>query len=56
MTVSYARFVLHHRALDYVLLGWIPSPGLHGTGHGEWSVLMTWRACSCGRAMKEPKL
>ena len=53
--ISYARMVRHHLALDYVLLGWIPSPGLNGTGHGLWSVLLTWRECACGRGMKEPK-
>lgn len=54
MTISYARFVVHNRALDYVLLGWMPTPALQGTGHGEWSVLFVWRPCACGREMKEP--
>ena len=55
MTISYLRQVRIERALDYVLLGWIPSPALNGTGHGEWSVLLVWRPCACGRPMKEPK-
>jgi hypothetical protein len=36
----------HHRALDFMRLGWCPSPALAGTHHGADSVLMLWQ-CVC---------
>ena len=40
------RMVPHHLAEDYCRLGWMPTPALAGTIHGEWSVLMIW-LCDC---------
>ena len=39
------RMVPHEEAADSVLLGWIPTAGLNGTTHGQWSVLMLWIMC-----------
>ena len=33
-------------ALDYCRLGWVSSPALEGTYHGEFAVLMEW-VCGC---------
>ena len=43
------RYVTFHNADDYLRLGWVPrSPGLRGTHHGHWSILMEWIcACEC---------
>lgn len=40
------RMVPHHEADDSVRLGWMPTPALDGTIHGQWSVLMLW-LCEC---------
>jgi len=55
MKTTFFRIVPHHRAFDYVLLGWLPLNGLYGSCHGLWSVMFHWQECACGRPMKEPK-
>jgi hypothetical protein len=50
---SWHRFVLHHRADDYLRLGWCPSAALEGTPHGQYCVLMSW-LCQCPPV--EPRL
>jgi hypothetical protein len=42
-TFRYIRLPLADAA---VRLGWLPHPGLIGTHHGHWSVLMEW-LCEC---------
>lgn len=38
--------IRHHAAMDAILLGWVPTPALDGTTHGQYSVLMMW-LCQC---------
>ena len=45
------RYVLIELAEDYCRLGWVPSPALEGTHHGDYSVLMEWM---CGCPVIEP--
>lgn len=40
------RMVPLAEADDSVRLGWVPTPALNGTTHGQWSVLMLW-ICKC---------
>lgn len=47
------RMVPLHEAEDSVSLGWVPTPALDGTTHGQWSVLMFWITCGC--AMRVPR-
>lgn len=47
------RMVPLAEAKDSVLLGWISTPALEGTTHGQWSVLMLWICCKC-REMRIP--
>jgi hypothetical protein len=42
MTISYHRYVQHHRVPDYEACGWKYESSLEGTTHGHWSVLMTY--------------
>jgi hypothetical protein len=44
--VTTLRYVRMPLADDAVRLGWLPLPGLIGTHHGSWSVLMEW-LCEC---------
>lgn len=48
------QFVRLHRADDYLKCGWIPHDSLSETPHGEYSVLMEYLECDCGRAMPRP--
>jgi hypothetical protein len=43
---TWHRFVPHDRTIDYLRLGWCPSPALDDTPHGQYSVLMSW-ICQC---------
>ena len=44
---SYVKYVPIHAADDHIRMGWMAVlPGLVGTSHGEWSVLMQW-VCGC---------
>ncbi len=36
------RYVPHSQVAAYVALGWIAHPGLFGTHHGAYSVLLEW--------------
>ena len=45
------RYAPTELALDYCLLGWVPSRALMGTHHGEYSVLVEWK---CGCPAREP--
>ena len=47
--MTYHRFVLHHRVLDYLLCGWMALPSLEGTGHGIYSCHCVW-LCTCRAA------
>ena len=40
------RKVLHHEANDCILLGWVPTPVLDGTIHGQYCIMMMW-LCEC---------
>jgi hypothetical protein len=40
------RYVAHHRACDYAVLGWHIADTLKDTPHGEHAILMVW-LCSC---------
>lgn len=33
-------------AIDWLRCGWLPTPILDGTHHGQWSVAMEW-VCAC---------
>ena len=33
-------------AMEFVLVGWVPTPALAGTHHGVYAILMEWR-CDC---------
>lgn len=39
---------------DYLKCGWIPRDSLSGTNHGNYSVLMEWLECACGKLMPQP--
>lgn len=41
------KYVSLRDAMDYVLLGWVPSPALEGTNHGRYAVLMSWVCPTC---------
>jgi hypothetical protein len=49
---DWVRFVPFSRALDYVLLGWMPKT-LEDTPHGRYAVIMVWRCC-CREMPLEP--
>jgi len=36
------RYVPHGRMLLFAARGWVIDDELHGTSHGNWSVLMRW--------------
>lgn len=36
------RYVPHNQILVALAKGWVIRDELHGTGHGNWSVLMMW--------------
>ncbi len=42
MSISFYRYVNHHRAAAYQAAGWRVCGRLHVTRHGQWSVLMRW--------------
>ncbi len=39
---SIHRYAPIAKAMDYVMLGWMPMPSLRGTPHGRYSVHMAW--------------
>lgn len=45
--VSTFRYIPLALAGDACRLGWLPLPGLIGTHHGNWSVLMEWICPVC---------
>lgn len=50
MTEHLFHFVRHESATDWLRVGWVARRSLHGSHHGEWSVLMEW-LCSCAPVM-----
>lgn len=40
--MSWFKYVRHSEILVYLARGWSISDELHGTSHGNWSVLMRW--------------
>ena len=46
MTFRIFRYAPIELAEDYCRLGWVSSPALEGTYHGEFAVLMEWM-CVC---------
>ena len=50
MIARFAQYVPHHRALDFMRLGWVPTAALAGCHHGFDSVLMLWQ-CTCPVAL-----
>ena len=40
--MSWFKYVRHSEILVYLARGWSISDELHGTSHGNWSVLMKW--------------
>jgi hypothetical protein len=49
MITTVFKFIRLAQADDHCKLGWLPTPALQGTHHGDWSVLMEGHACACGR-------
>ena len=47
------RYVPIGLAGDYCRLGWVPSPALRDTYHGEFAVLMEW-VCGCPACEPRP--
>lgn len=50
-TFAYIRLP---RVDDYLMCGWLPHAALQGTNHGNYSVLMEYIECECGRVMPRP--
>ena len=48
---KWAAYVRTHNAEDFLKCGWMPSNALVGTGHGEYSLLMTKPECECGKIL-----
>lgn len=40
--ITYLRYVPHNQLLAFLAKGWKISDELHGSNHGQWSVLMYW--------------
>jgi hypothetical protein len=44
--MTFHRWVIHARVMDYLLCGWMALPSLEGTGHGIYSAHCVW-LCAC---------
>jgi hypothetical protein len=40
--ITWLRYVPHGQMLQFLAKGWELSDELHGSSHGNWSVLMRW--------------
>lgn len=40
--ITWLRYVPHGDLLRFLAMGWVISDELHGTSHGNYSILMRW--------------
>jgi len=55
MTDRTFHFVRHEHVPHWLQSGWIATPILEGTHHGQWSVCMEW-LCDCPMVRPRPAL